>query len=32
MKYEPEFIPMSRAEMDRLGWKELDILLVTGDA
>ena len=32
MKYEPEFIPMSRAEMDRLGWKELDILIVTGDA
>ena len=32
MKLEPEFIPMSRAEMERLGWKELDILIVTGDA
>lgn len=28
----PEFLPMSRAEMRRLGWAELDILLVTGDA
>ena len=32
MKYEPEFIPMSRAEMDKLGWDQLDILLVSGDA
>ncbi len=24
--------PMSRREMDKLGWKELDILLVSGDA
>ena len=23
---------MTRAEMERLGWKQLDILLVTGDA
>lgn len=29
---QPEFLPMTRAEMDRLGWDELDILLVTGDA
>lgn len=29
---QPEFLPMSRPEMDRLGWTELDILLVTGDA
>jgi len=25
-------LPMSRAEMDRLGWSELDVLLITGDA
>ncbi|KAF0233851.1 MAG: hypothetical protein FD177_1263 [Desulfovibrionaceae bacterium] len=29
---QPDFLPMTRAEMDRLGWHELDILLVTGDA
>ena len=32
MNLKPQFIPMSRAEMDQLGWQELDILLVTGDA
>ena len=32
MNLKPQFIPMTRAEMDRIGWKELDILLVTGDA
>ena len=26
------FLPMSRAEMDRLGWSACDIILVTGDA
>ncbi len=26
------FLPMSRAEMDQLGWDSCDILLVTGDA
>ena len=26
------FLPMSRAEMDELGWDSCDILLVTGDA
>ncbi|MGA0023268.1 MAG: YgiQ family radical SAM protein [Burkholderiales bacterium] len=26
------FLPMSRAEMDVLGWEECDIILVTGDA
>ena len=26
------FLPMSRAEMKILGWSELDVLLVTGDA
>jgi uncharacterized radical SAM protein YgiQ len=26
------FLPMTRAEMDRLGWDALDILIVTGDA
>jgi hypothetical protein len=25
------FLPMSRAEMDALGWYECDIVLVTGD-
>ncbi|SDB51678.1 uncharacterized radical SAM protein YgiQ [Desulfonatronum thiosulfatophilum] len=29
---QPEFLPMSRNEMQDLGWRELDILLVTGDA
>ena len=27
-----EFLPMSRAEMDTLGWDSCDIVLVTGDA
>ena len=26
------FLPMSRAEMDKLGWDSCDIVLVTGDA
>ncbi len=26
------YLPMSRAEMDQLGWDECDIILVTGDA
>ena len=26
------FPPMSRAEMDRLGWEQCDVILVTGDA
>jgi len=26
------FLPMSRAEMDRLGWEECDVIIVTGDA
>ncbi len=26
------FLPMSRAEMDQLGWAECDIILITGDA
>ena len=26
------FLPMTRAEMDELGWDECDIILVTGDA
>nr|WP_071544520.1 YgiQ family radical SAM protein [Pseudodesulfovibrio hydrargyri] len=29
---QPEVLPMSREEMDALGWEELDILLVSGDA
>jgi uncharacterized radical SAM protein YgiQ len=29
---QPRFLPMSRAEMQSLGWPELDVLLVTGDA
>ncbi|WP_142850039.1 YgiQ family radical SAM protein [Telmatospirillum sp. J64-1] len=36
-KYRPDlrpapFLPMSRAEMDRLGWDACDVILVTGDA
>ncbi len=27
-----EFLPMSRAEMDQLGWDSCDIIIVTGDA
>ena len=26
------FLPMTRAEMDELGWDSCDIILVTGDA
>ncbi|MBY6263772.1 YgiQ family radical SAM protein [Azospirillum sp. 412522] len=26
------FLPMSRAEMDRLGWDQCDVVVVTGDA
>ena len=26
------FLPMSRAEMDALGWDSCDVVLVTGDA
>jgi uncharacterized radical SAM protein YgiQ len=26
------FLPMTRAEMDERGWKELDVLIITGDA
>ncbi len=29
---QPPFLPMSRTEMERLGWDELDVLLVSGDA
>ncbi|MDR1045319.1 MAG: YgiQ family radical SAM protein [Candidatus Adiutrix sp.] len=29
---QPEFLPAGRAEMERLGWTGLDILLVQGDA
>ncbi len=29
---QPAFLPMSKAEMQALGWKELDVLLVSGDA
>ncbi len=29
---QPRFLPMSRAEMEALGWDELDVLLVSGDA
>ncbi len=29
---QPPFLPMTRDEMDRLGWSELDVLLVSGDA
>jgi uncharacterized radical SAM protein YgiQ len=29
---QPRFLPMFRQEMQALGWEELDVLLVTGDA
>lgn len=29
---QPAFLPMSRSEMDALGWSQLDVLLVCGDA
>ena len=29
---QPSFLPMTRVEMERLGWDELDVLLVSGDA
>ena len=29
---QPAFLPMSRSEMDALGWDALDVLLVSGDA
>ncbi len=29
---QPEFLPVTRREMDKLGWSEPDILLVSGDA
>ncbi len=28
----PDFLPMTRSEMDALGWDAVDVLLVTGDA
>jgi len=31
-KKQNNFLPMSRREMDQLGWDDLDILIVTGDA
>lgn len=32
MMPDPGFLPMTRAEMQALGWDQVDILLVTGDA
>ncbi|MBW8184535.1 YgiQ family radical SAM protein [Shewanella nanhaiensis] len=32
MKRPAPFLPMSRKEMDRLGWDSCDIIIVTGDA
>lgn len=29
---QPEYLPVSKKEMDRLGWDEIDVLLVSGDA
>ena len=29
---QPDFLPMSRKEMDELGWDELDFLFISGDA
>ena len=32
LKPQPGFLPITRREMDSLGWKTLDILLISGDA
>jgi hypothetical protein len=32
LKEAAPFLPMSRAEMDDLGWDQCDIIIVTGDA
>lgn len=29
---QPQFLPMTRPELDRLGWEQLDVLLISGDA
>ena len=29
---QPDFLPLTRREMKLLGWEEIDVLLVTGDA
>ena len=29
---QPQFLPMTRPELDRLGWEQLDVLLIRGDA
>ncbi len=29
---QPRFLPMTRAELEALGWEELDVLLISGDA
>ena len=29
---QPKYLPMTRSEMNALGWAELDILLISGDA
>ena len=29
---EKDFLPTTRAEMDALGWKQCDVILVSGDA
>ena len=29
---QPDFLPLTRREMNLLGWEEIDVLLVTGDA
>src|SRR5690554_5095813 len=31
MKKEKQFLPTTRAEMDRLGWDQCDVILVSGD-
>ncbi|HDQ40800.1 MAG TPA: YgiQ family radical SAM protein [Desulfonatronum sp.] len=30
--HQPLFLPMTRTDMNELGWKEVDILLISGDA
>jgi len=31
-KNNQQFLPVTREEMDRLGWEQADVILVSGDA
>ena len=32
MNHAPFFLPTTKKEVDQLGWKEIDIILISGDA